>query len=361
MPATGAQARSACLWAGMTATLEPWECWVVTDGRAGIENQAMGLAEAVARLRPMRITPKRIAVKSPWRTLPRAFWGDPFRHLSTTGALLRPPYPRLWIGCGRLSIPYTIAVGELAPSVFTVQIQAPRAPVKKFGLVVPPAHDRLAGPNVVPILGAPNRVTRALIDRDREILEPVLANLPRPRVLMLIGGPNRAFCMNDDAIMRIARIARALARADIAVLASGSRRTPPEAMTTLRRALERYPHFIWEGAPLAGLQNPYFGFLGAADHVMVTEDSVNMAAEAAVTGKPVHVISLPRRFFHVGASKFDRFHAALEERGASRRFSGRFEKWSYETLDETERAAREILSRLASAASRDASNRIATG
>ncbi len=330
----------------MTATLEPLECWVVTDGRAGIENQALGIAEAVARLRPLRITPKRIAVKPPWRSLPRSLWGDPFSRLSTAGALLRPPYPSLWIACGRLAVPFTLAVGERHPGLFTVQIQDPRAPAKKFGLVIPPEHDGLRGQNVFPIIGAPNRVTHALIDRDRALIEPMLAALPRPRVLMLIGGPNRAFQMNEKAIMRIARIARALARADIAVLASASRRTPPAAMETLRRAVHRFPHYIWDGAPVAGLQNPYFGLLGAADHVMVTEDSVNMAAEAAVTGKPVHVIALPRRFFGASAAKFDRFHASLERTGASRRFAGRFERWSYAALGETERAAAEIARRL---------------
>jgi hypothetical protein len=343
----------------MTATLEPLDCWVVTDGRAGIENQALGLAEAVARLRPLRITPKRIAVKPPWRSLPRAFWGDPFPHLSTSGALLRPPFPKLWIACGRQSIPFTIAVGERNPAVLTVQIQDPRAPARKFGLVVPPEHDRLAGPNVLPIIGSPNRITAAAIARDAEQLAPLFAGMPRPRVLMLIGGPNRAFGMEQAAFMRIARIARSLARAEIAVLVSGSRRTPPEAIRTLKRALERFPHFIWEGAPVAGLQNPYFALLGSADHVMVTEDSVNMAAEAAATGKPVHVISLPRRWGGLAAAKFDRFHAALARRGASRKFTGRFEQWTYETLDETARAAAEIARRIEALSSRG--ERLATG
>ena len=30
-------------------------CWVVSDGRRGIENQALGLAEAIADRTPMRI------------------------------------------------------------------------------------------------------------------------------------------------------------------------------------------------------------------------------------------------------------------------------------------------------------------
>ena len=39
--------------------------WVVSDGRAGIENQALGLAEAVERLTPAEIAVKHIR----WRPL----------------------------------------------------------------------------------------------------------------------------------------------------------------------------------------------------------------------------------------------------------------------------------------------------
>jgi mitochondrial fission protein ELM1 len=253
---------------------------------------------------------------------------------------------RLWIGCGRLSIPYALAAHEIDPGVFTVQIQSPRAPARRFGLVIPPTHDRLEGSNVLPIIGSPNRVTASLIARDAEVLSKALAFGGRPTALMLIGGPNRAFRMNEAAIMRIARTGRALARGGYAVLATGSRRTPPETLATMRRALARFPHFIWDGAPVAGLANPYFGLLGLADVILVTEDSVNMAAEAALTGKPVHILALPRRRGLGAASKFDRFHAALAETGASRPYRGAPEEWTYEPIDETARAAAELVRRL---------------
>ena len=47
-----------------------------------------------------------------------------------------------------------------------------------------------------------------------------------------------------------------------------------------------------------------------------------------------------------GASpKFARFHADLEARGIARRFSAALETWAYAPLDETDRAARELLQR----------------
>jgi transcription elongation factor GreA len=48
----------------------PLRIWAVSDGRAGIEAQALGLAEAVARLRPAHIAVKRIGWRSAWAGCP---------------------------------------------------------------------------------------------------------------------------------------------------------------------------------------------------------------------------------------------------------------------------------------------------
>src|SRR5262249_1170230 len=38
--------------------------------------------------------------------------------------------------------------------------------------------------------------------------------------------------------------------------------------------------------------NPYLAFLGLADAIIVTGDSISMLAEACATGKPVHIFDL---------------------------------------------------------------------
>jgi mitochondrial fission protein ELM1 len=72
----------------------------------------------------------------------------------------------------------------------------------------------------------------------------------------------------------------------------------------------------------------------------VTEDSTNLAADAATTGKPVHVLAMAG-----GGAKFERFHEDLRRRGIARRFAGELATWSYPPLDETNRAAAELLRR----------------
>src|SRR6185295_3544352 len=80
--------------------------------------------------------------------------------------------------------------------------------------------------------------------------------------------------------------------------------------------------------------NPYFAMLGSADHIFVTSDSVNMAMEAAATGKPVHVLAVEG-----AGGKLDRFHESLVRRGCARPFNGRLETWNYPPLLETDRVA----------------------
>lgn len=313
-------------------------CWIVTDGRAGIEAQALGLAEAIADRTPLEIVRKRIRVRAPWRSLPRAFSGDAFAKLAPDSDGLDPPYPDLWIGCGRASVPLTIEAKRKSPETFTVQLQDPRAPCSLFDLVIAPAHDRLAGGNVFSIVGSTNRVARKACDG----ATPRAGG--RMNVAVLIGGPNRAFRLTPADAARIAAQIAELSRRGAAVSVTTSRRTPPEAADALCAALKGVAQTVWRAGVDDPKSNPYPEMLSDADFIFVTEDSVNMATEAAATGRPVFVLRLERKAF-ASARKFDAFHESLRRRGVSKPFAGRLETWAYEPLDETARAADETIRR----------------
>jgi hypothetical protein len=307
--------------------------WAVTDGRAGIEAQALGLAEAIARRTPAEIVRKRIKVRAPVRAAPRSLWGDPFEALEPESDPLAPPWPDLWIGCGRLSVPFSMAVKRRSPETFVVQLQNPRAPLDAFDLVIPPTHDRIEGPNVIATLGSPNRIDLAAL------MQPIVPGLAP--VAVLIGGPNKAFRFGaDDA----AAIADKLISLEMPLDVSLSRRTPAEAARVLRDRVGASAARFFDPAKDAASDNPYPAMLGTARAIIVTEDSVNMAAEAASTGRPVYILPVPRKPL-ASARKFDRFHEDLRTRGASRLFQGSVEAWSYVPLDETGRAADEIIRR----------------
>ena len=302
------------------------EAWVVSDGKPGMENQCLGLAEAVGA----RTTVKRIMVGKPWR------WLSPWPVLTPLSAVeppLVPPWPRLVIASGRQSIGPALRI-KAAANCFTVQIQDPVAARDRFDLIVPPRHDKLSGPNVLPTRGALHRVTPARLKAEAEMWRASLAHLPRPLVAVLIGGANSAYRLGAAEMTTLAPQLRGLG-AGLAI--TPSRRTDPKAVEALKNGLKDAAAMIWDGQG----ENPYFGYLGLADHVLVTCDSVSMTSEALATAKPVHVIQLPG-----GNAKFNAFHDGLMADGLTRRFDGRLESWTYVPPDDTGMVAAEIRRRM---------------
>ena len=319
--------------------LGPLTIWAVSDGRAGIESQALGLAEAVAARAPGGIVLKRVTWPRWMRRIPSQFILAPRRWLADPDAFVAP-WPDLWIGNGRATIPLSIGVRRWSGGrSFVVQIQDPLRAPSLFDLVVPPNHDGLEGANVFGVTGAPHRVTRARLAADRAQFAALIEPLPHPRVVALIGGRSKAFDLSPGRADRIAaQIDGALAQTGGSLLLTFSRRTPPSAKAILTRRLAERPGVIWDGQG----PNPYFAFLEAADFVLVTEDSANMPAEAAATGKPIYLLRMD------GAqARKRRYHAELQALGVVRPFEGRLETWRYAPLRETDRAAQEILRRMA--------------
>jgi uncharacterized protein len=305
-------------------------CWVVTDGTAGMENQALGLAERLG----LPVTIKRVGLRWPWNILASHLPVSPFGLVSPDSDRLVSPWPDLAIGCGRQSIPFMRAIRKASHGrTITVQCQHPRVEPGQFDLVIPPEHDGLKGANVLPLLGSPNRVSPAALECAHAHFAQQLAKLRSPRIGVLLGGKNKSYRFGRAEAEALARSLSELAK-NSGLMITASRRTGDENVAIIRRALAGSDAFVWNGEG----ENPYLGILAWADAFIVTADSVNMACEAAATGKPVHIFALPG-----GSAKFRQFHEAFAKRGISRPFSGRIEHWTYPKLDETGRAAAAIL------------------
>ena len=307
-------------------------CWVLTDGAVGMENQGLAVAEALGL--PIRV--KRVQTRRPWKWLPRQLRCGPLRRLQPGGDPLRPPWPRLLLTCGRQSAPLSIAIRGLSEGrTFTVHIQNPKTAFKHFDLVAVPRHDGVSGANVVLTLGAPHRVTRDKLANP--LAAPLLrrhSDLPRPWLAVLLGGKSKAFRFTEARAGALAARLRQLAEdAGGSLLLTPSRRTPAGVIDILRQALAGLPQVFWDGRG----DNPYFAFLGAADYLIVTGDSVNMVTEAAGTGKPVYVFQLEGR-----SARFDRFHAGMQRHGAARPLGEALEQWAYEPVNDTEKIAAKI-------------------
>ncbi|MDB5430649.1 MAG: hypothetical protein JWP35_1765 [Caulobacter sp.] len=318
--------------------LTPLTIWAVSDGRAGIEAQVVGLAEAVSRRRKADIVVKRVTWRGQGSRLPWWLMPAPRRWL-TPDSDIAPPWPDIWIAAGRATLPLSMAARRWSKgATFVVQIQDPRAPPGAFDLIIPPRHDRLSGDNVLPITGSPHRVTAKRLAAEYRRWAAEIDALPRPRVAALIGGRSKAFDLTPERAAGIAaELQRPLEAEGGSLLMTFSRRTPDAARALLTARLNHLPGAIWDGEG----ENPYFAFLAAADYIAVTEDSTNMAAEAASTGKPVFILKTEGE-----SLKFRLFHDELQAHGAARPFAGVFEGWSYEPLKETDRAAKDILARI---------------
>jgi mitochondrial fission protein ELM1 len=311
-------------------------CWVVTPGHAGMENQAVALAEAVG----MPFLVKRVKPRPPWTWLPPGWWPAPLKALDQRSDAIAPPWPKLLISCGRRSVPYSLYVRRASGGMTrTVHIQNPQTDLSRFDLIVPPAHDHLSGANVFETVGSLHRVNRSLLEQEAAKFSDRLADVPRPLVAVLIGGTNSYYRMTPAVMDKLAEHLSELARSGGYGLAiTPSRRTGDANIKALRSALTDTTAMIWD---FEG-DNPYFGFLGLADAILVTCDSVNMVSEACATGKPVHVIELDG-----GSRKFDEFHGNMAARGFTRPFRGVIEQWQYEPLDDLTPAANKVRQLLA--------------
>ena len=315
------------------------ECWVITDGTAGNENPARGLAEAVAaRLGDMEIALRHVDPQGLWRRLPPQAWmcrysradGFPFSTLPT-GARLASPWPDLVIGNGRLSVPFSAAIRQLAGAATTiVQLQSPRIASRYFDLVIAPEHDAVTGANVLAVTGSLSSLGLQQIEDAAIAWRSRFDEIPHPRVAVLIGGTSKAHQMTPRSVSDLCDQLELLVKKGTGLMVTLSRRTGEDMADRIRDRLLPLGAYIWDGTG----DNPYAALLGLADAIVVTEDTVNMACEAAMTGKPVHMAALEG-----GSAKLNRFHGDLTSRGITRPFIGQLVDWNYTPLRETDRAA----------------------
>jgi len=276
-----------------------------------MENQCLGLAEALG-LSPVV---KRVHLRAPWRQL------SPWLRYGLAHALkdsdLVPPWPHICLATGRLSVPASVYVRAQSAAAgrgtFTVQMQDPVIAPSNFDLVVAPQHDLLSGPNVIATKGALHRVTEEMLARGAEQIKPRLSGLKRPYIGVLVGGANGGFRLDADEVCKLAsRLAELALSMDASLVVTPSRRTGRQNALLLGNALAGARAWVWDGTG----DNPYFGILGIADHLVVTSDSVNMITESCATGKPVHIYELPGR-----SRKATRFQTTLAAAGHTRKFA----------------------------------------
>ncbi|HEY9145431.1 MAG TPA: mitochondrial fission ELM1 family protein, partial [Thiobacillus sp.] len=170
-------------------------CWVLTVGVPGMDNQSIGLAQALG----LEVVQKRLEPVAPWKHLPPQLWLAPLRFLGPGSDAIEPPWPDVVIGTGRLTVAVALAIKRASGGrTFNIRIQDPHTAYDEFDVIVTPQHDRCNRPNVIPTLGGLHTITPTRIHEAGARFAEKFAHLPRPRVAVLVGGTNKCYRLTPE-------------------------------------------------------------------------------------------------------------------------------------------------------------------
>ena len=163
--------------------------------------------------------------------------------------------------------------------------------------------------------------------------------MSRPRIALIVGGTTRRRVFSPAMAAELGGLSATMARESGGSLMITTSRRTGRAAAALIEACDapRHVHRWGDGG-----ENPYVAYLGLADAVVVTGDSVSMCSEACVSPAPVYIYA-PASLV---TPKHARFHGALYEGGYARPLSARLEHWSHAPLDAAGEVAAEIKRRL---------------
>ena len=267
-------------------------------GKAGDNTQITALAEALG----WPFETKRLAYKKT-ELLTNLFAGPTTKGLvQAQSDRLEPPWPELVISAGRRNEPLVRWIQQEAakdpslPRVRLVHVGRPWALHECFDLIVTTPQYRLPQkPHILHNELPLQRVNTERLKTEAERWQPRLAHLPKPHITVLLGGHAGPYNFDRENGALLGYHANAMAEAKGgSLLVTTSARTPEAAIQAFEAQL-RAPHTLHRFTKFEPeAQNPFFAFLGMADEVIVTSDSMSMLAEAIASGKPTHIFDLSR-------------------------------------------------------------------
>lgn len=241
--------------------------WRFRDGRAGHENQVVGLSEAIARTCNTQIYD--IYLNRGLRGLKSLL---PNR-LSFAAKL---PAPDLLIGAGHAThLPLLTFQQRFGGK--SVVIMKPSLPTPLFDLCLIPAHDKLIfqPSNVVRTEGSLNRIQPS-------------AEQNSHKGIFLIGGPSRHFAWSDENVLQ--QILCVTQKNQMQWTLATSERTPESFVRAWRARVPQIPLVTSEQCSSQWLPEQ----LEKCGTAWVTCDSMSMIYEALTAGARIGLLELPQ-------------------------------------------------------------------
>ena len=296
---------------------------LLTQGMHGMVSQVEGLARALG----LTYKHQSIKLKPLWNLLPPKL-------TPISENLVKEKFvcdSKIIISCGRKSVIPSIALKKrLGKEIFTIHIQDPKVSLNYFDLIISPEHDNIKGDNVLTTKGAIHYLTKKEI---KDNLNYLNVNKEKKKlVAFIIGGPNKYYNYNDQAIQQLFTKIKTLFTPDkFKIIIVPSYRTPEKIIKNAYDTFN-FNHLVIKTVD----KKAYLSALALADISVVTCDSTSMISEAAITGKPVYIAMMkPNK----NNRRFKKFYSLLTDLGITRELKDSVEEWSYESLDEVNRVA----------------------
>ena len=243
------------------------------------------------------------------------------------------------ISCGRKSvIPSIYLKKNSSKKVTNIHIQDPKVNLNNFSYVIAPEHDELDGGNVFSTKGAMHYLSRKEIEDNSDYLKNRL-DANKEYFLLILGGPTKHYDYSDENILNILDLFdNLISKNSLQGIVIPSMRTPKNIIELCKNKLSTNSLIIDSVDKKA-----YLSALSLAKYIAVTCDSTSMISEAALTGKPIYVADIQTKKNDHRIKKFKELFTKLN---IIKKLDNKLETWHYETLDETNRIAKEIKKQL---------------
>ena len=343
---------------------------VVSDGIRGHYHQAGGIAEWIERLSGAKFEDtinipkfsglkKFMALKVSARKLRTGGSKTAREWLNNLGISFHADPDTLFISAGSSAAPFCLAMARATGNKCAVVMTPSMLGTKPFDYAIIPEHDPHdpLDPKVFVTLGAPNHIYAPELKRVSETFFAGKNFMSEKILALLIGGIDANYDPNADWARKVLSYLAYVK--DTTILITTSRRTS--------QALDDAIIKMFEGKPYVGYMaimsrrpdiNSLTAMLGAATHVLATEDSVSMVSEAVTAGFKVGLMRVPRitnpvkSMLGYGAKRFDELFAKMSSQGLIEdlgndpdfvKFLEPYEQKHYKDFNEAKRAAQWII------------------
>ena len=279
---------------------------IVSDNIRGHYHQSLGVAEWLGRLgnvqveEPVKLPAisglkKFLKLKLAGRKIPERDADFSRRWLRYFGISHRKFYPdTIFISAGSSAAPFCLALAKATGNKSAVIMTPSVFGTKPFDFAIVPDHDPhdRNDPRILTTLGAPNHIHSQMIKNAAETFFSHI-NFKKKVIAVLVGGSDSNY--KPDAKWASEVLGDLRRFDDATLLITTSRRTEEDLENEVENLFSSYPSL---GYMLILSRNPKVNavtaILGAATHVLATEDSVSMVSEAVTAGFKVGLLRVPR-------------------------------------------------------------------